>query len=164
MAKPVENSSTATVGDLIHHVAESNKLVAGSLQILANHAKQETEHRVFPYLHVREAYLIKVAANEKATRPQLIESIKQMMKNRELSPVQVMDSLYYLLGDDKDRAFYVSMIVGRVSDEEKIIRHNHRMSVFFGEDDPSFITTWGDLITTMPWPLFPTLNELGDLG
>ena len=83
-----------------------------------------------------------------------------LAKAKMLTQDQVMVMTYTLYGTSEDQGFFMSMQL-RMSGQELIRAHNFFVA---SGREKGFLSSYGDLLVSMPWPLFPPGKEFSALN
>ena len=119
---------------------------------LTKHLKEQSLQRIAPF-RVKEAQL----ASERESIAGDSEELQHrttldMAKSKQFYPEEVMMLTYVQYGKAEAQRFYVGLLQ-RKSGLQRVVAHNFYVAAHC---EPSFIATWGDVLTYCPYPLFPS--------
>jgi hypothetical protein len=87
-----------------------------------------------------------------------VETFRDLAKNGLLTAADVMALQYYIWGTPEDTKFIYQLLLRKTNEIDRVVAHNFRVAQKIGE---AFLTRYGKTISTMPWPLFPTVPGHG---
>jgi len=105
-----------------------------------------------PWRRSLELYLREVELGRLKTVDEVREEFLHSIKNKLLSPEEVLYGTYIIGGDEADIAFFRHVLMSRLRTSDRVRLHNWRQAFSRGE---AFMSQWGRFIDRLEFPILP---------